>query len=147
MSNYPDNCIRGLKSEDWRQPNSNLAASCAFHFDYDSQREDNCSELSINWEDDNKTVQFTLNQKRQDGKPQFKIGVVRLPTNDIDLLNTKPACNGTLSYERRPLDDNPHHGNILLSKTIDRKIMKSLIAPTLAMHSSPINTSAKSISI
>lgn len=138
MTKYPDNCIRGLKSEDWRQPDSNLPASCAFYFDDNSQRSDNCSELSINWEDDKKALQFTLNQKRQDDTPQFKIGVVRLVKSSIDRLNKRPAFGGALSYERKSLPDNPYHGNILLSKTIDRRRMKSLIAPALAVESSSI---------
>ena len=45
-------------------------------------------EQSINWEDDDSVIEFTLNQRRtSDNDLQFKAGVVILSRSKIDELN------------------------------------------------------------
>ena len=56
---YPDNCIRGL-SKGCEITVEGFAPEHAFYFD-NVQRKDGWDEQSINWEDDESVIRFTLN--------------------------------------------------------------------------------------
>ena len=82
---YPDDCLRGI-------PNSEFVAdgkvrAHLFRFDDKNARQDGCITVSINWNDDNNAVPFTLNQKDQDGNIQFEEGVAIISRESIDDLN------------------------------------------------------------
>lgn len=124
---FPDNCIKGIPNSDFLiedgTPGSHL-----FHFKEDHRRDDGWIEQSINWEDDEQAIEFTLNQQKEDGSLQFKGGAAIIPRDEIDRLNKRPTINGLLSYEKQPLEQNPYHGNLLLSKNVPRPTMKKIAA-------------------
>lgn len=124
---FPDNCIRGIPNNSFvledGSPGSHL-----FHFKSEDAREDGWTEQSINWEDDDSVIKFTLNQTKEDGERQFKAGVAIIPRDEIDRLNKRPTVNGILSYERRPLEHNQYHGNILLRTNVPKPTMKKIAA-------------------
>lgn len=124
---FPDNCIRGIPNQSFMIEDGSIG-SHLFHFDNKHRREDGWIEQSINWEDDENAIEFTLNQKKEDGSFQFKAGVVIIPRKEIDRLNRRPTVNGVLSYERQPLENNFYHGNILLSQNVPKHTMKKLAA-------------------
>ena len=134
--NYPKNSIKGI-------PNNNFliegrtVASHLFHFE--QTRDDGGVEQSINWEDDESVIDFTLNQKKANGDLQFRAGVAILPRFEIDRLSRLPSIRELLLYERSPLDNNPYHGNLLLQANVPKPIMK-LIAANLATAISGIIT-------
>lgn len=124
---FPDNCIRGIPNASFIVEDGSVG-SHLFHFKDEHHRDDGWIEQSINWEDDEKAIEFTLNQKKEDGDVQFQAGVVIIPREEIDRLNRRPTVNGVLSYERQPLENNPYHGNILLSENVPKHTMKKLAA-------------------
>jgi len=67
-----------------------------------------------------------------DGQIQFRIGAALLPRDEIEQLRRRPLLIGLLEYERRPLDDNPYHGNILV-RAGTSKPTRNLIASGLAL--------------
>lgn len=103
----------------------------AFQFDKDV-REDGYREMSINWNDCEKALTIALNQKKENGKLQFKGGIANLKLSLVELILSDYIRQGQFSYERREVEGNPYHGNLLVSHTLDKKI-RSLISNGLAL--------------
>lgn len=133
---FPDNCIRGIKSGAFLTDDGRVGASL-FFFEERYTRVDGWTEQSINWEDDDHAIEFTLNQRKETGEKQFKAGVVVIPRNGIDRVRKLPGVIDKLSYERQRLDDNPYHGNMLLQANVRKPTMK-LIGAALALAVSRI---------
>jgi len=129
--NYPTNCIRGIANDSFLDEDGSPAPHL-FYFQDGHLRGDGWDEQSINWEDDDSVIEFSLNQRREDGAVQFRAGVTIIPRNELDRLNNRPTIQGMLSYERQPLDNNPYHGNILLQANVS-KITQKKIAAGLAL--------------
>ncbi|NQS97962.1 MAG: hypothetical protein HQ591_05870 [candidate division Zixibacteria bacterium] len=129
---YPDNCLKGIPNRDFLFGDGTIATHL-FYFESEDAREDGWKEQSINWEDDESAIDFTLNQKK-DGDLQFKAGIAILPRKAIDRINRSPMVNGVLSYERKRTENNhnPYHGNILLKNDVIKSKMKQ-IAASLAL--------------
>jgi hypothetical protein len=126
---YPDNCIRGVKDPNHFTPDGTVGAE-VFYFHL-ADRGDGWKEESINWQDHDSVVQFTLNQLKTDGNPLFRGGIVVLPLEAIDRINKLYTLKGFINYERKPLPDNRYHGNILLKADTTKKT-NMLIAANLA---------------
>lgn len=127
---FPDNCLRGIPNDSYLNDEGSVG-SHLFYF-LDGDRGDGWSEQSVNWEDDDTVIEFTLSQTKADGSFQFKAGLAEVPRAEIDRLNHRPTIKGLLSYERQPLQDNPYHGSILLRANTSKPTMK-LIAAGLAL--------------
>jgi len=134
----PENCLRGIPNKNFLKksgyPNVQL-----FSFQDKNARDDGWIAESINWQDDDMAIQFTLSQEKEKtpGEVQFKAGVAIIPLYDIDKLSKLPSVNGALCYERDPLPGNCYHGNILLrSDTI--KSDKRSIVEALALYVSEV---------
>jgi len=126
--NYPDNFLRGISDKTWVSDGAVLAA--AFYFT--QQNTVDQWEQSICWEDDDSVVPLMKSQKR-DSEVQFKAGIARVPLNSINYINKLPNYRGLLSYERKQLEGNPYHGNLLLNKDTSKQKMK-LVAAVIAVH-------------
>ena len=124
---HPTNCIKGIPNDDFLDEDGTPAPHL-FYFKDEHVRSDGWKEQSINWEDDESVIEFSLNQRKEDGSVQFKAGVTIIPRNELDRLNNRPTIRGVLSYERQPLDNNPHHGNILLQANVSKPAMKKIAA-------------------
>lgn len=133
---FPNNCVRGVKNKDSLTEEGFLSSSL-FQFHNTHFGNDEWNEESINWEDDDSVIEFTLNQKK-DGDFQFKAGVAILPRKKIDEISNRYGMKELklLSYERDTIKkgENPYHGNILLRASIT-KPTKRLIQAALAMAS------------
>lgn len=129
---YPDTFIRGIPNSNFMEedfPNAQLFNK----FDENPEREDDYNEISINWNDDAGALQTIFNQKKKDSEEyQFKIGGAIMSRVELDRLKKKPQIKGKLAYERREVDGNKYHGNILLKKDTS-KGLKNLIASNLAL--------------
>ena len=132
----PDNCIKGIPNKDFLEDNG-YPQSRLFYFEERHTRSDGLIEQSINWEDDDLAIEFSLNQKKENGERQFKAGVAIISRHEIDRLNKQPTVGGALSYERQPLPNNCYHGNILLQADI-KKTRRKMIAAALALHVSKV---------
>jgi hypothetical protein len=91
---------------------------------------------NVNWQDDEHAIEFTLNQtKKGTEELHFKAGVAIVPRPEIDRIRERYIQMDILSYERRTLEDNPYHGNILLRVNMIKSPIMKQIAGTLAMYS------------
>lgn len=126
--NFPEDFIRGISNKDFIQDGYVLAS--AFQFDYHG-REDNMSEVSINWLDDEKAIELALNQRKENGNIQFPAGVAKLNLSTVKFF-LKNISAHTFSYERNELPDNPFHGNLLLKNDVT-KLVKQLVTNGLAL--------------
>jgi len=129
---YPDTFLRGLSSENSIVDGILSAAAFQFHFETMKLR-NGCAVNSIGWEDDGSVVDLLNKQEKKDspGSPQFKVGLARFKKDSIDYLMKLPAFRDVLSYDREPMDDNPYHGNLLISSASteqQRKILPGYIA-------------------
>jgi len=138
MLNFPDFCIRGIRKNDQCFPDQNTVSFTLYMPDTRTRevRDDNGFETSINWEDNNDVIRFTL-EYRANGQIAYAHGAVKLNKAHIDYINQLPSSANTLSYERSPLEDNPHHGNIVFNGGLS-KARQRMIAGTLANGSSLI---------
>lgn len=132
----PDNCIKGIKHDSYLIADGSPGAHL-FYFEKQFNRDDGWCEQSINWKDDKNAINFTMNQKKENGEIQFPTGVVIIPRNELDRINNLPQVNGILSYERKKLEDNKYHGNILLKTNVIKKKM-ILVAANIALAVSDI---------
>jgi len=124
---YPDTCIKGIPNDDFLIEDGSVA-SHLFYFKQVHKRDDGWIEQSINWNDDDFVVEFTFNQRKENGEVQFKVGLTSIPREGIDNLNEQPTVNGILAYERQPLGDNPYHGNIMIRADVPKPTMKKIAA-------------------
>jgi len=140
-ASFPGNCIKGIPNDSFLI-DSRTVAPHLFHFKEEHARQDGWLEQSVNWEDDDLAVEFTLDQTKESGERQFKGGVAVLSRCEIDRLNRRPAVNGILSYDRQPSRDNPYHGNILLRANVPKPTRK-MVAAGLALAVSEVTLQTK----
>jgi hypothetical protein len=117
MDDYPDFCLRGLRKSDI---NNNSLNSNAFYPDENtaSTRLDRGMETSINWEDNETVVELTLHY--------FPTGYARIARSAIHTVNSLPGVNNSLSYERKPENNNPYHGNIVYKTGLTKSQMRAI---------------------
>jgi len=136
---YPGQCIRGIPNEDCLYEDSLLegnpiARLTLYPFPKEHCKDNGWIPESINWMFDVKAIDFTLEQKNEDGELQFKVGVAILSL--IELRRIKRKHRSFFSYDKDPIENNPYHGNLLLKADI-KKERKRMICDVLA-HSSEI---------
>lgn len=110
----PENCIRGILKAHFVVKDQDLLYATVelFHFRR-SDRSDGMLEASINWKDDEKAIEFTLNQKDNDGALKYDGGIAILPRSELDRVKKRYGSE-KFGYERSYSPDNKYHGNLLL---------------------------------
>lgn len=105
----------------------------AFQFgNHTDKRSDNYHEASVNWEDDRGALITLLEQKKEGtNEIMFKFGYARLPLNLVKVTLKSFMDKNCLAFERRPLKDNPYHGNILIPGDLQKQ-EKTMIQNNLA---------------
>lgn len=138
---YPDNFLKGLSDKDSLTSDGFGVSASVFYFHSQHVR-DGWLEQSICWEDDANVIALMLGQKKGekgDGEIQFKAGLVRVARSYMDYINKVPSrTKGLLSYERKALNNNPYHGNLLLKENTHKYIMK-IVAAAIASYAEVIN--------
>lgn len=129
---YPDECIRGIVSPEWLITND-VASSAMYTFKV-GDRKDGWTESSINWRDDEKAVDLTLNLKNVDEEFRYKIGIAILPFSVLDMIRKNRGFTGLFNYERAPTEGNSYHGNLLLLDEMNPQL-KKLVRSELAFRS------------
>lgn len=134
---YPDQCIRGIINEKCLLEGSLLegnpvARLTLYPFPKENCRDDGWIEESINWMVDVKAIDFTFEQKNDDGELQFTVGIAILSL--IELNRIKRKHRNFFYYERRYKKNNKYHGNLLLKADI-KKERKRMIRDVLANSS------------
>jgi len=126
---YPADFWRGISNKDF--VSNGYVLPGAFQFDEDV-REDGYRELSINWNDCDEALTIAQNQRKVNGKLQFRVGIANLNLSLVELILSEYIKQEQFSYERREIEGNPYHGNLLVEHTLDKKI-RSLISSGLAL--------------
>lgn len=129
---FPECFLRGFNTPDCFTKEQNIAIG-AFQFgNHTDERNDNYHEASINWEDDEGSVKTLLEQKKDNtNELMFKYGYARLPLNLVKMTLKSLMSKDYLNFERKPLENNPYHGNILIPGDINKQ-EKSMIQNNLA---------------
>lgn len=135
---FANRFIKGLNLADHILEHGGVSSS-AFTFHESPNRTDNKQEQSINWEDDDNAIRFTLNQTKPDGSIHFQYGVVTVPIEELEKLNSRPSVNTFIDYERSPITGNNYHGNLTIPRTLAKPTMR-LICAGLAIIASDIIT-------
>ena len=126
MPDYPERFIKGI-------PHSNLihdgiADQELFAFHDRDIRADGWIEQSINWDDDEETISFTISQIKPNGEIHFKAGVALVLTEELERLKRRTTYRGKVDYERNEKDGNPYHGNLLVINTLSKPTRKAISA-------------------
>lgn len=129
---FPETLLRGFNSKECFTVEQNVAKGAFQFHDHTTDRNDNYHEASINWEDDENAVSVLMEQiKEGTSERMFKYGYSRLPYNQIKSILSSMIGKEYLAFERKPLLENPYHGNILIRGTIKSQ-EKSMIQDVLA---------------
>ena len=129
MLPFPDDFWRGIPNKGFVS-NGHVLPD-AFAFDKE-EREDGFRELSINWNDCEESLRIALDQKKDNGKKQFGGGVANLKLSLVELILSEYIKQGLFSYERREIEGNPYHGNLLVASSLEKQ-RRSLISNGLAL--------------
>lgn len=126
---FPGSAYRGF-TQRVVQPDGTIMAN-AFDFkEFDNRGVEECS---INWNDDAGALMQLASQEKDDGSKQFKFGACRIPRSSFDYARSLASATAfEFGYERRPIDGNDYHGN-LLCKTGLNKASKRMLCGMLAM--------------
>lgn len=135
LNKFSDSFYRGISSPNDISSDGYVLVG-AFQFDaYDASRSDGYCELSINWNDDEKSLETLLNQHKPNREDkQFKGGHCEISFPHMNLAFKQYIDKGIFSYERFPIagskkndyQDNPYHGNLLLKDSIDKQVKKNI---------------------
>ncbi len=133
---FPDSLYRGF-TQPTIQSDGSLGGN-AFEFkEFDNRGIEECS---INWDDDEGSLLLIASQAKDDGRRQFRFGACRIPRSEIDhMRGLTTAMAFDFSYERRPVEGNHYHGN-LLCKTGLSTASKKALCGMLAMLNDRIYT-------
>lgn len=132
---YPEKLIRGISDpqhigDDW------ISAS-VFYFNKmiagkknntPSERGDDWWEESINWYDDDESIELLLKQRKENGKIQFKPGAAILTRKKIDLVRKQAMLFEMYNYERKVENGNIYHGNLICHPEVPINKMKQMAA-------------------
>ena len=133
-NHYPEECVRGVSSQDYLNENNTAISVLAFQF-----REEHCNDgewikESINWKDDENAISFTLAQKKKDTDRFQFVAIASILRDELDNIRKKSPYSDFFNYERDPeKNENEYHGNLLLKKNAS-KILKFNIRHVLAFH-------------
>jgi len=140
MNEYPRACIRGIQKGSSIRSNNKASLKLFLPDDRTKKyRNDNGIETSINWEDNETVLDFTLNYKDDNNRLVFPNGAVRLSRDRIDSVITNTNVSNPVSYERDKLEDNPYHGNIVFRDGLAQHDI-NLICGTFALYCSKVHT-------
>ncbi len=136
IATFPESLYRGLRKSEWLidGPHGKKKPSqLAFEPDPKTaaQRTNGRAETSINWADDENALHLTRSHQNS------QHGVAELQTLKLRELEANKDIQGILSHERRVIENNPYHGNLLFSMTVTPKY-RSMVANALALYSSVI---------
>jgi hypothetical protein len=134
MPEYPDSLLKGIpsntfiigKSVSWllfQPPTGDIV--------------NGWKESSINWEDDDGAVEQLLSASK-DGGLHFKGGIARILRSRIDGIIEQFQAHGRFSYERKPLNENIYHGNLLFAHDIEKELKVTICGALAGAVSIPL---------
>ena len=128
---YPEYMIRGIPNQGFFDSDDRPTTGL---FQFDSVRNDGLAELSINWYDEDASLDHIMNQRKEaTDKIQFEAGAAVLFRSFIDMLDTRKMLEGVLSYERALLPGNSYHGNLLRNGNHNDKQFRNFVAASILL--------------
>ena len=123
---YPDSCIRGIPNSNCLTEEATMAHRNLYQFHRAGP--DGWFEESINWNDDASAVLFTLEQKKDDSRLRYEIGVAILQRDEIDFMIRRRGISDRFKYKRKPIQKPPnrYHGNLLMKSDIPTSLKDSI---------------------
>lgn len=103
-----------------------------------TDRKDSCFDASVNWEDNSDVEAITLRDRST-----AEFGAARFKVEDVNMIAARENVAGKFSAERRKIDGNPHHGNLVFDPKLSKGTRKA-IANTLALFSSFVHPPTRS---
>jgi hypothetical protein len=139
---YPERLIRGIPNKTYLDEETVSAHLFYFNKMAESKKEDNQSmredgfyEESINWYDNEKSLQILLQQTKlvkENSEIQFKAGAAILNRRELDHIRNRHILINKYTYERKAIEGNVYHGNLLCHSDISTKMMK-MVAQAIAL--------------
>jgi hypothetical protein len=131
---YPDKFIRGISSPEYVDE-AGRASAALFQF-WDTNREDDFFESSINWYDDEDALRLIMEQRKEKDETrfQFESGVAIISRSEADRIRANISYSSIFAYERSPIVGNDYHGNLLRKDKCIKKSIQTVIAASLAMN-------------
>jgi len=125
---YPDEFFRGIPNNTYKD-----GILMQDSFKLDPVREDGYCEISITWNDEPEALNVIMSQISERTRDyQFKDGIAEISRRELDQRMKPQIIQGNLTYERRPVEGNKYHGNLLVKGGLD-KAMRTLILAQLAL--------------
>jgi len=127
---FPESCVRGIPNPDYVYENNTMLELDAFQFQR-SHHNKEWLEESINWNDEENVINFTLQTKEKNGDIKYRGGVALIPERKLRKLKARFRTLNLFDYERSPIDGiNPYHGNLLIKTGINKtrkRVIRSAI--------------------
>lgn len=108
---FPNFFYRGISSKSFIS-SDNFPKIDAFCFDKEI-RQDGFREMSINWDYSEEALSVLFKQTKADGSIQFSAGAAKLDFAFLKQLTMQFVLLGKFSYEKRAVERNDFHGNLL----------------------------------
>ncbi len=118
---FADNLLKGIPRKDFVFGNSVHFAA----FSPSGEVVNGWKESSINWEDDDGAVECLL-MKEKGGELHFRGGVVRVSRDKVDGIIEHFKVDKEFSYERKPIEGNEYHGNLLFAENIKSELKRTI---------------------
>jgi hypothetical protein len=136
---YPESFYRGITVSNMINLEYKRVLGDVFRFDGNHKNENGYDEISINWNDDSNSLENIKNQKKDESTVlKYANGIVQVPTKKIKEMRNR--YQEDFSYERKPIENNEYHGNILLNFDKIQKQWRKVISDELAMNVESIYT-------
>lgn len=132
----PSACLRGIRVPKWVEGNAVLFEAFIPDSNTSASREDKGEETSVNWEDDGDVLART--QREQNAQH----GVARVLKENIEYVRTRRQTLDMLFGERREIEGNRHHGNIVFKAGLT-KALKKAAANALAIDAEYVSKPKK----
>lgn len=134
---YPESFYRGITEANKINLEFKRVLGDVFRFSGEHLNDDGYDEISINWNDDDDSLNNIKCQKKGE-RYQFENGIVKVPTRKIKEMKNRYLED--FSYERKPIEGNIYHGNLLLNFNKVEKQWRKFIADELATNIDTIYT-------
>lgn len=128
---FPNSIYRGF-TQQAVQADGSLGGN-AFDFkEFDGRDAEECS---INWNDDDGALLQIASQEKESGAKQFRFGACRIPRAELDhIRGLTQAMAFDFSYERRPVEGNDYHGNLLCKIGLTTASKRTLCGMLAMLH-------------
>ncbi len=137
---YPDTLLKGIPNDEYILGKS--VYYTLFMTTNSSVYNPGWGESSINWEFDKGAEKNLLSQTKENGEIHFKAGAVRIPKIELDRIIDQYKVEEQFSYEKREVNNNKYHGNLLFINSIEKPLKATICG---ALSRAAVRTNQQSL--